>query len=699
MFSSLVVALTTFHVATAQDIYIRFDAGCVEKLEYRFVEQENGIAYSAYKVSKNTAENLYFETGVEVPQVRKSAPSNMITCNTLSNLNRSIVNDVNAGRRKAFIVKKLDSGWAYLPVGSAAHMGFSDNVLTYLDASSDFKANLKTAMTDNDLSLDNNEENPKAAVFYIGEMTACNFTAYQFKKTPRMTCKEDAVIAVLPGLGLIQDIATGGQRFELVGINNTDVCGYYANPTSPEPVVAEPQPDVPESYNVVTQRMTEVQPELQPEELPTVVVSEQVGSNDMTRSDYFGESTNPEVPQSYNTVAAKSMPDADPEPTCETIATEGEHIVQRGESLYGIARRYGLTVNSLRQWNGITEDVIYPCSPLKIVAPIVAATMEEKRQNDVPQSYNTIAMPKKQVVEASPKAVRVDCNVEAAEGEHVVLQGESLYGIARTYNLTVDQLRAWNGIANDKILLCQKLIVTAPTAEIGAVMPKSVPTQYATVAVKKVAGPKVAPVVKAKSMVVTSKSVAVAPKKVAKPAEPFTAKTVTITAKSVPVKQTVTFVKKGAGLHVVTKGETISGLAREASMTEAEFRRLNNLGKTEIITVGQVLRTDNCACNVTVDADNSLALKPVPIASDIVGDVPASYNTVVRPKKVVTTEGVELTAKSVDNRSTRKYHVVQQSETLYSIAKIYKKKVEDIRILNRLDDNEVLVPNQLLLLE
>ena len=687
LFSSFVVALTTFQVAIAQDIYIRFDAACVEKLEYRFVEQENGIAYSAYKVNKNTAENLYFETGVEVPQVRKSAPSRMITCNTLSDLNRSIVNDINAGRRKAFIVKKLDSGWAYLPVGSAAHMGFSDNTLTYLDATSDFKANLATAMTDNDLSQDTNEENPKAAVYYIGEMAACNFTAYQFKKTPRMTCKEDAVIAVLPGLGLIQDVATSGQRFELVGINNTDVCGYYSTPTTPEPVVGEPQPDVPQSYNVVTQRTEPLEPEV----LPTVTISESMASNDVTVSDNFGESTNPEVPQSYNTVAAKSMPDADLEPACETIATEGEHIVQRGESLYGIARRYGLAVNSLRQWNDIKEDVIYPCSPLKIVAPVVTASMEEKRQNDIPQSYNTVAMPKKATAEAPAKVARVDCNVEAGDGEHVVLQGESLYGIARTYNLTVDQLRAWNGISNDKILLCQKLSVVAPTAEVGGVMPKKVPTQYATVAVKKAPKPVV---------VVTSKSVS-APKAIAKPkkVEPLMAKTITITAKSVPVKQTVTFVKKGAGLHVVKKGETISGLAREVNMSEAEFRKLNNLGKTETITIGQVLRTDNCACNVAVDADNSLALKPVPIASDIMGDVPGSYNTVVRSKKSVNTEAVELTSKSVDNRATRKYHVVQQSETLYSIAKTYKKKIEDIRALNRLDENEVLVPNQLLLLE
>ena len=695
LFSSLVVALTTFHVATAQDIYIRFDGACVEKLEYRFVEQENGIAYSAYKVNKSAAENLYFETGVEVPQIRTSAPSKMLTCNAL-NIDRLAIDDINKGRRKAFIVKKLDSGWAYLPVGSAAQMTFVDNKLSYFDATSDFQADVSNPNTvsGSDLSLDQNQAEPKAAIYYIGEMTACNFTAYQFRKTPRVTCREDATIALMPGLGLIQDFATGGQRFELVGINNTDVCSYYQTPTKPELVVSEPQPDVPQSYSVIETR--ESQPEGQPTEY--VAAAPTIVENNITKSDYFGESTNPKVPQSYNTVAAKSMPDADPEPACETIATEGEHIVQRGESLYGIARRYGLTLNSLREWNGMTEDLVYPCNPLKIVPPVAAVaapTMEEKRQNDVPQSYSTVAMPK-----SLPKKeiLRVDCNVEVAEGEHVVLQGESLYGIARTYNLTIEQLKAWNGLSEDKIMLCQKLIVVAPAVET-----KAIPRDYATIAVKKSVALKVEfKTIPKQALVVKAKSVALKTvKTVAKPntIEPFMAKTVTISAKSIPTKQTVTFVKKGAGLHVVTRGETIIGLAKESNMSETEFRKANNLSKTELIAVGQVLKMENCACNVDVDAEKSLILKPIPVASDIVGEVPASYSVVVRPKKLENTEGVELTSKSVETRTTRKYHVVQQSETLYSIAKTYGKKVTDIQALNRLDDNEVLVPNQLLILE
>jgi LysM repeat protein len=660
LFSSLVVAMTTFQTAFAQDIYIRFDAECVEKLEYRFVEQSNGIAYNSYKLNKSADENVYFETGVEVPQVRKSAPSKMIGCGDKT-LDRAAVSAINTGRRKAFIVKKLDSGWAYLPVGSAAHFSFANNVIKYLDATSDFEANVANGVSSDDLSLDKSEENAKASVYYIGEITACNFTAYQFKKSPRQTCKEDATIAILPGLGLIQDFATGGQRFELVGINNTDVCGYYTTPTAPAEVIAEPTP---ESYNVVA-----------------VAPQPEVADSDVSASDNLGETS----------VEAKSVP----EPACLTIAAEGEHIVQRGESLYGIARRYGLTVNSLREWNGVTEDVIYPCSPLKITGPIAepvaeapAPSMEEKRQNDVPQSYVAVVKPKSV---PKPEPVKVNCNVEAGDGEHVVLQGESLYAIARTYNLKVADLRAWNSLKDDKIMLCSKLTVVAPV-----VVPKSVPTTYNVVVKPKVV--KAAP----KKVVAVKPAMPKATRVIEKPRpiEPFIANTITVTAKSVPTKQTASFVKKGAGLRVAKKGETVAELAKATNMSEAEFRRLNNLTKTETISVGQVLRTENCACNVAVDPDHALVLKPIPVSNDLVGDVPTTYNTVVKPKKVANTEGSpELTAKGVDSRATRKYHVVQQNETLTSIAKTYKKTVENIRSLNRLDEHEVLVPNQLLMLE
>ncbi|MEW5918924.1 MAG: LysM peptidoglycan-binding domain-containing protein, partial [Gemmatimonadota bacterium] len=50
-----------------------------------------------------------------------------------------------------------------------------------------------------------------------------------------------------------------------------------------------------------------------------------------------------------------------PSPEIERYGTSasGRHLVRRGETLGGIARRYGTTVNTLMRWNGLRKPVIY----------------------------------------------------------------------------------------------------------------------------------------------------------------------------------------------------------------------------------------------------------------------------------------------------------------------------------------------------
>jgi lipoprotein NlpD len=51
-----------------------------------------------------------------------------------------------------------------------------------------------------------------------------------------------------------------------------------------------------------------------------------------------------------------------------------EHVVARGETLYSIARRYGLTVRELAAWNGIAPPyMVYPGQRLRLNAPAATA--------------------------------------------------------------------------------------------------------------------------------------------------------------------------------------------------------------------------------------------------------------------------------------------------------------------------------------
>jgi LysM repeat protein len=468
--------------------------------------------------------------------------------------------------------------------------------------------------------------------------------------------------------------------YELTSINGRPVCDFLggmpapvtaeAAVETPQPVAAAPTTELGVTYDTPNAAI--------PESYSTVVrpKSEQtVIETNLTRSEYFEEQATP--------VAASTMATTT-EADCSEAAAEGEHLVQRGESLYGIARRYGISVGNLRAWNGLKSDAIYPCSALKLYAPevvedapsVTEAPVEAAPVEEIPVSYNVVTT-------KTPKPVaKINCNVEAYDGEHVVMQGENLSGISRSYGVKVSDLIAWNGLPNDRIQPCQKLLVIAPTnsnepakeyVAVTAKTPKKVPVEYKTVR---------------------------------KPQQKNMLKTVTIAApplpKPIPVrntappKQTVTaksaYVKKGTGLHVVQKGETIAGLAKQFKMSEAEFRKINYLTKDEAIFIGQVVRTESCACSVEVADDNSLKLKPAPISGELAG-VPVQYSTVVKPKN---TEGV--TAKSPD-RAARKYHVVQSGETVYSIAKLYKMDMANLRTINNLEDSEVIIPNQLLKLE
>ena len=229
----------------------------------------------------------------------------------------------------------------------------------------------------------------------------------------------------------------------------------------------------------------------------------------------------------------------------------------------------------------------------------------------------------------------------------------SKYGIGKKYGATEAQLKAWNKLKSNVIHPCQKLIIAAPKTNITA-KSVDVPKQYSTV---------------------------VKPKTVAKTTA------TKVTAKGVTLKTTA-YVKSGTGLHVVLKGETVASLAKKYGISEADFRRINFMGENESVSVGQVIREKTCACTIEEAEDHSLALNPIPVTND----VPGGYNYIGSKSS---TSSSTVTAKGIN----RKYHVVQTSETLYTIAKQYGKSISDIRRLNNLDENEVIIPHQLILLE
>jgi LysM repeat protein len=659
--STLVVLLTLSlsNLSAQSYTYILYDANSMDRLDHQFLGTNSAALYTSYRLNKNTGEQIFLDIGIESPVIYKQEPPSMVYWQN-ANIDQNFVMGINTGNRKVFICKKLDSGWAVQAIGSGVYMSNIDRVLTVVTANYDFRADFKQTLGNN-LSMNTHGLPSPTSVFYVGELQACNTIAQTFKVFPSETNKFETTITILPGLGMIRENAEACPTYELVAINGKDVCSYLGGNASPAPIQPEP---IPETYAVVKPYI--------PVETGNVgevyVRSKTIVENaNITKSDRF-DATPFDVPPSYNTptnvppsynsvvnVPQTTFQTEKPVPAkvdCSVTALTGEHVVQNGENLYSISRRYGLSVNSLREWNNLSSDLLYPCGILRISAPVVETvekpSMEVARTNDVPMSYNTVVKVTPKKVETPVITKVIECEVPYTEGEHVVLNGESLYAIARKYNVTYAQLKSWNKLTTDVIKPCQKLIVAAP---------KSAATTKTAV---------------------TSKSVDV-PKQYDVVVKPKSATTKTTTKSAV-------YVKEGAGLHVVLSGETVALLAKQYRMTEADFRKINYLSDNEGVSIGQVVRTENCNCNIIEGEDHSLTLKSEPVRSDI----PSGYNYV----------GSKTTTNDVVAKGTnRRYHVVQSAETLYTIARNYGKSMEEIRRLNNLTENEVIIPNQLIVLE
>ena len=122
------------------------------------------------------------------------------------------------------------------------------------------------------------------------------------------------------------------------------------------------------------------------------------------------------------------------------------HKVRRGESLSVIARKYGVTINSIKKANGMKGDNIQRGQLLKI------RTYQRVRVNSNGEEVAQNTPKKKQSSSSSSSKKKTR--------KHKVKSGETLSGIAMLYDgVTVADIRRANGIRGSKIRAGQTLLI------------------------------------------------------------------------------------------------------------------------------------------------------------------------------------------------------------------------------------------------
>jgi len=297
---------------------------------------------------------------------------------------------------------------------------------------------------------------------------------------------------------------------------------------------------------------------------------------------------------------------------CLEVSTNDTHIVQKKETLYTISRTYGLNIKEVKKWNKIgANNRIYPCMRLVIVPPV------EK---------------------PSKGAGEIDCLEQPTYNSHVVQKRETLYSIAATYGVTVNQIKAWNGLRRDAIYPCTRLMIQPPS---DYQIIRRAPAQAAPV---------------------------------------------TITPATQP--QSYAYLgAKGAKFHTVAKSETLFRIAALYGLKVAELKSINSL-TTDMIKPGQVLLISEAVVGTQVPTQQ----KAIPQEYVYINPALAGNRT-AQGQPLVTGKGEELIEMNVDGMQGL-IHIVQDEDSLHSIAYKYKTTVAQLRTLNDMDRNEVIVPFQ-----
>lgn len=112
------------------------------------------------------------------------------------------------------------------------------------------------------------------------------------------------------------------------------------------------------------------------------------------------------------------------------------HTVKKGEVIGSIASKYEVSITQVRSWNNISGNLIR-----------VGQKLEIYNRNKIDAKKNVIAK----------KGVSVDKS--KVSGVYTVKSGDALYNIAKSHGMSVDQLKAVNGLKNNRINIGDRLKV------------------------------------------------------------------------------------------------------------------------------------------------------------------------------------------------------------------------------------------------
>ena len=167
-------------------------------------------------------------------------------------------------------------------------------------------------------------------------------------------------------------------------------------------------------------------------------------------------------------------------------SVQDTYIVQRGDTLWNISKKLDTTVDELKRINNLSSNLLYIGQVLKVPTYEIAedtnisyivkkgdtlysiASSNNISVNDL-KNYNNLnsdSLSINQIIKI-PKSTSIitpsENEVINDSNNYIVSKGDTLYSIAKKYNTTVDSIKEANGLINDILTIGTSLLIPGNT--------------------------------------------------------------------------------------------------------------------------------------------------------------------------------------------------------------------------------------------
>lgn len=162
-----------------------------------------------------------------------------------------------------------------------------------------------------------------------------------------------------------------------------------------------------------------------------------------------------------------------------SLSTAQTHVVQKGETLYSLARKYAVEIDSVRSWNQLEGSALSIGQTLLFEAPSSGAAERDVTNRGTPSVEATEREVSSQEDETQGTDYSANSQLSASSTagpklpdgffynpdpvpmtlSHIVRQGDTLYDLAEAYGVTMSSIRALNRLSSNTLTIGQQLII------------------------------------------------------------------------------------------------------------------------------------------------------------------------------------------------------------------------------------------------